>query len=161
MRTLRVIVALGFALSMPLAFGQDQDEDHSAHHPPAAAQPDATAPAEHDHGDAKANPVQQKMKEIEALMKRAQEASDPAQRRELLSQHLAALQEEMRLIRGQRAGVKMSMKEEGKKDMMGGMMKEGGMMSMHKKVEQRLELLERLIEQMIDREALEESAAGR
>ena len=163
MRTLTTMLTVGCLLSTPLAFAQDPQEDHSAHHPPAAAAPDANAPAAQDHGDAKANPLQEKMKQVESLMQQIQQASDPAQKRELMSQHLAALREQMRLIRGQRSDMKMSMKEDGKKDTMGGM-KEGGMMKgggmmmmMHKKVEQRLEMLERLMEQIIEREAAEES----
>ena len=162
MKTLPALVGLAFALSAPYAFGQDEDEDHSAHHPPAVAAPDANAPAAQDRGGAKASPLQDNMKKIEALMQQVREASDPAQKRELLGQHLAALREQMRLIRAQRSDMKMSMKEDGKKDTMGGMMKEGGMMRggmmmMHKKVEQRLEMLERLLEQIIEREAAEES----
>jgi hypothetical protein len=96
---------------------------------------------------------------IEGLMQQIQQADDPAQRRELLSLHLQALREEMRLIRASRAGMKMSMQEDGKKDA-GSMMKEGGMMGggmmMHKEVEQRLDMLERLMQQMIEREAAEQ-----
>jgi len=157
MRTLTTMLTVGCLLATPLAFAQDPQEDHSAHHPPAAAAPDASAPAAQDQGDAKANPLQEKMKQVESLMQQIQQASDPAQKRELMSQHLAALREQMRLIRGQRSDMKMSMKEDGKKDTMGGMMKGGAMMMMHKKVEQRLEMLERLMEQIIEREAAEES----
>jgi hypothetical protein len=159
MNRLCIAMALAVALGVCPAFAQDQQqEDHSAHHPPPApAAPDAAKPAEHEHGEGKANPLQDKMKQVEALMQQVQQASDPAQKRELLSQHLTALNELAQLIRAQRGDVKMSMKESGKKDMMGGMMKEGGMMSMHKKVEQRLDLLERMMEQVIDREVAEES----
>jgi hypothetical protein len=48
--------------------------------------------------------------------------------------------------------------DEGKKGGMGkegGMMMRGGMMSMHKQVEQRLDLLERLLEQIIEHESVE------
>jgi hypothetical protein len=45
--------------------------------------------------------------------------------------------------------------------MMGGMMKGGGMMKMHKKMEQRIEMLERLLQQTLEREAIEESLDGR
>jgi len=149
---------MAMALGVCPAFAQDQQqEDHSAHHPPATTASDAAKPAEHEHGEGKANPLQDKMKQVEALMQQVQQASDPAQKRELMTQHLTALNELAQLIRAQRGDMKMSMKEGGKKDMMGGMMKEGGMMSMHKKVEQRLDLLERMMEQVIDREVVEES----
>ena len=66
MRTLTTMLTVGCLLSTPLAFAQDPQEDHSAHHPPAAAAPDANAAQ--DQGDAKANPVQEKMKQVESLM---------------------------------------------------------------------------------------------
>ncbi len=158
MNRLCTAMVMAVALGVCPAFAQDQQqEDHSAHHPPATTAPDAAKPAEHEHGEGKANPLLDKIKQVEALMQQVQQASDPAQKRELLSQHLTALSELAQLIRTQRGDMKMSMKEGGKKDMMGGMMKEGGMMSMHKKVEQRLDLLERMMEQIIDREVVEES----
>ena len=158
MNRLCTAMVMAMALGVCPAFAQDQQqEDHSAHHPPATTASDAAKPAEHEHGEGKANPLQDKMKQVEALMQQVQQASDPAQKRELMTQHLTALNELAQLIRAQRGDMKMSMKEGGKKDMMGGMMKEGGMMSMHKKVEQRLDLLERMMEQVIDREVVEES----
>ena len=87
----------------------------------------------------------------------------PVQERELLARHLDALREQMRLVRNQHSDMKMSMKEGSTKDdaMMGGMMKEGGTMGspmmMHKKMEQRMEMLERLLQQMIEREAVQVS----
>ena len=50
-------------------------------------------------------------------------------------------------------------KKEG--DMMGGMMKSGGMMKMHKKMEQRIDMLERLLQQTLEREAVEETLDSR
>jgi hypothetical protein len=43
----------------------------------------------------------------------------------------------------------------------GGMMKGGGMMMMHKKVEQRLGMLERLLQQMVERESVEAELGNR
>jgi hypothetical protein len=161
MKSFPMIIALGLTLASPMVFAQDAQEDHSAHHPPGAAVSDAPQPPPQDPGDAKPGPVQENMKKIEGLMQQMQQATDPAQKRDLLSQHLQALREQMRLIRSQHTAMKMSMQEGGKKDagMMGGMMKDGGMMGggmmMHKKVEQRLDMLERMMQQMIEREAVE------
>ena len=44
-----------------------------------------------------------------------------------------------------------------KEGSMGGMMKGGGMMEKHKQVEQRLDMLERLLQQAVEREAMEET----
>ena len=175
MRALPLIVALTLGSMAPVAFAQAQDEDHSAHHPAPSTQPQATPPAEHDHGAAAASPLQDNMRNIEALMQQIRETSDPARKKELLGQHLQALQKQMQLIVGQRSAGKMSMKEGGKVDagmsedagkdggMMkeGGMMKGGGMMMMHKKMEQRLGMLERILQQMVERESVEADLGNR
>ena len=181
MRALPLIVALTLTCGAPVAFAQAQEEDHSAHHPAPSTQPQAAQPGEHDHGAAAAAPLQDNMRNIEALMQQIREAGDPARKRELLGQHLQALQQQMQLIVGQRSAGKMSMKESAKADagmpegsgkecdmmkdggMMkeGGMMKGGGMMMMHKKTEQRLGMLERLLQQMVEREAVEAELGNR
>ena len=94
------------------------------------------------------------MKKIESLMEQIQAATDPGRKRELQSEHLQALREQMRVIRSQQSDMKLSMKEGGKKDhgMMGEMMKGSGMM-MHKKIDQRVDMLERMLQQMIEGEA--------
>ncbi len=145
-----------------MACAQSEEQDRSAHHPAQSAKPGA-ATLSHDHGAGKASPVEENMKKIEALMQQVQQTTDPAQKRELLSQHLEAMREQMRPIRSQHPDIKMRMKEGSKREggMMRGMMKEGGKMGggmmMHKKVEQRLEILERMLQQMIEHEAAEVS----
>jgi hypothetical protein len=160
-----MLIALALITGAPVAFAQDDEQDHSAHHPAKSSESEAAPPGGHDHGTAKVSAVQENMINIELLMQQIQQTSDPARKRELLGQHLQALQQEMRLVVGQRAAMKMSMKEGAKTDSdMGGMMKDGGMMKggmmMHKKVEQRLELVERLLQQMIEREAVEAELAA-
>lgn len=166
MKALYVLVALALVCGAPLAFAQDDEQDHSAHHPAKSTEPEAAPPAGHEHGATKASAVQENMINIESLMQQIQQTRDPARKRELLGQHLQALQQQMRLVVGQRAAMKMSMKESAKSDsdMPGGMMKDGGGMMkggmmMHKKVEQRLDMIERLLQQMIEREAVEAELA--
>jgi hypothetical protein len=145
-----------------MAFAQSEEQDHSAHHPAQITEPGAGPTSSHDHDGGKASPVQENMKKIEGLMEQIQAATDPGLKRDLLSQHLQALREQMRLIRGPPSDTKMSMKEGGKKDdeMMCEMMKDGGMMGggmmMHKKMGQRVDMLERMLQQLIEREAIEQ-----
>lgn len=166
MKMLPLAIALGLICAASSAF-PEEEQNHSAHHPAQAVSPEAAEPAGHEHGDAKSSPVQENMKKIEALMQQIEQTADPTEKRELLAQHLEALREQMRLIRSQHSEMKLSMKEGGKKDggTMGGMMKDGGMMGggmmMHKRVEQRIEMLERLLQQMIEREAAEASIGQR
>jgi hypothetical protein len=167
MKALTLLIALALISGAPVAFAQDDEPDHSAHHPAKSSEQEAAPQPGHEHGTAKASAVQENMTNIESLMQQMQQTSDPARKRELLAQHLQALQQEMRLVVGQRTAMKMSMKESAKSDsdMPGGMMKDGGGMMkggmmMHKKVEQRIDLVERLLQQMIEREAVEAELAA-
>jgi len=159
-----MLMTLCLACTSPAALAQaTSEEDHSAHHPAAGTPAEAAAPAEHDHSAGKRDPAQDNMKRIEGLMKEIQESADPDRKRALLGEHLQALLAQMKLVRGQNDGAKTAMKPIEKKDgdMMGGMMKGGGMMKMHKKMEQRIDMLERLLQQTLEREAVEESLDAR
>jgi hypothetical protein len=163
MKSLHLIIALGLVLSMPAAFAQDDDEDHASHHPGQTNQVENPTPPGDDGASAAAGPLQKSMKNVEGLMQQIQETGDLEQKRLLLNQHLQALRDQMRLIRSQHAAMKMSMGDDAKKSdaMKEGMMQKrgmmGGMMMMHKKVEQRLDMLERMLQQVIEREAAEQS----
>lgn len=164
MKSPSLLLALVLVSATPVALAQvTEEEDHSAHHPAAGAPAEAAAPAEHDHSAGKPDPAQENMKRIEGLMKQIQEIADPDRKRALLGEHLQALLAQMKLMRGQGEGAKTAMKPTEKKDgdMMGKMMEGGGMMKMHKKMEQRIDMLERLLQQTLEREAVEESLDAR
>jgi hypothetical protein len=168
MQALSVLIVLALVCVAPVAFAQDGEQDHSAHHLAKGTEAQAAPPAGHEHGTGKASELQESMMNIEALMQQIRQTSDPATKRELLAQHLQALQLEMRLVVGQQATMKMSIKESAKMDsdmpdgmMKGGSMMKGGGMMMHKKVEQRLDTIDRLLQQVIEREAVEAELAGR
>jgi len=161
MKASTLLLTLGLICATPVALAQaTEEEDHSAHHPPAGDPAEAAAPAEHDHGAGKSDPLQENMQRVEGLMKQIQETADPDRKRALLGEHLQALVGQIKLVRNQAGGMKAAMKKPSEKkdgDMMGGMMKSGGMMKMHKKMEQRIDMLERLLQQTLEREAVEES----
>jgi hypothetical protein len=172
MRTSTLILLSGLALAAPLALAQEE-VDHSTHAGPAAEEA-APAPEEqgggHDHGTAKPSPARENMQKTEGLMAQIAQSADPAEKRELLRAHLQALREQMKLLRSERAGMKMAAKSDGNKDaggMMGGMMKDGGMMKgggmmgMHKKMVDRVDMLERVLQQLIEHEAVEAELEGR
>lgn len=165
MRIDTLLLLCGLAFAAPLAFAQDQT-DHSTHAATAAEEADSAddQPAGHDHGEVKPSPARENMQKTEALMARIAQSADPAEKRELLRLHLQALREQMRLARSERTNVKMAMKGGGTKEgggMMGGMMKGGGMMAKHRKMEERMEMLERVLEQIIEHEAVEAELEGR
>lgn len=131
------------------------EEDHSAHHPAPA---EAAVPAEHEHEKSEPGATQVGMRRIEALMQQIREADDLDRKRTLLAEHLQAMRDQLVLIRQQAVTAKTAMKPTERKDgAMGGMMKGGGMMQKHKQVEDRLDMLERLLQQALEREAVEES----
>jgi len=167
MHKVTLLLALALTWAAPITLVHAEDEDHSAHHPSQEATENPPAGAEHDHGDAKADPAQDSMKRIEAIMLQIQEITDIDLKRTLLAQHLQALRDQVRLIRSKSSGMKTAMKsgakagrEKQEGEPMGGMMKPGGMMMMHKKVEQRIDMFERLLQQMLERAAVEESMEG-
>lgn len=167
MKALLLITVLGLICAAPMAFAESEEQEHAAHHPAQSAEAEATSTSSDDHGGDKASPVQENMRRIEGLMEQIATATDPGQKRELLSQHLYALREQMGMIRSQNSDMKMSMKEGAKKDdgmmcekMKDGRMMGGGMM-MHKKMVQRVDMLERMLQQMIEREAAQASIEQR
>ena len=155
-----VWLALGLVCATPIALAQVAAADeHGAHHLSAAVPAEAAAPDGHEHGADSPDPMQQSMQHIEGLMQQIEETADPDRKRALLGEHLQAMRDQIKGLRGQGHAMKAAMKGGDKKDgeMMGGMMKSGGMMKMHQKMEQRIGMLERLLQQTLEREAVEES----
>jgi hypothetical protein len=165
------------ALCLPLvARGQAADE-HAAHHPQdqsaATSGEPATAPPESGARGGTAA-LEQGIKRLQALMAQINQTSDPAEREKLLHQHMAGMLEQMKLMRQQGSGMKMAMMGDGmkggdKKDgaankpdkgdnMMGGGMMGGGMMKMHKMMENRIQMLELMLEQAIEHAHASEAA---
>jgi hypothetical protein len=155
--TLLMVFASAFALA-PDFVTAAEEEDHSAHHPPPAAAAEKAPAGEHDHGNSAVDPLQQGMQRIEDLMHQIRNTDDIDQKRTLLAEHLQAMRDQMQLVRAADRPAKTAVRATDKKEgSMGGMMKGGGMMEKHKKVEQRLDMLERLLQQSLEREAVEEA----
>lgn len=163
-KPLLILIALVlFASLSGMTRAADEDE-HAAHTGSTTASP--------------ADPLRG-MKEVEGLMAQITAISEPARRRELLASHLSAMRDQMRVIRAAamqktaadmkganaddpHAGHGEASDKTGGKDAAkskGGMMDRkkmgGGMMKKHQQVEQRLDLLERMLQQLIEHEAIE------
>ena len=175
MRNTVVIASAAFGF-MAGAWAQPADEDHSAHHaaPPSGS---AAAPA----AVASDGGIRNDMKHVQDLMARVRQTVDPERRRALLAEHLNALREQVRAMRAASARPPMAMMSQDgpreersqasgdtihaahehnvaegtgdtpKRGMMGG----GMMMKMHRRVEQRLDAIEQLLEQLVEREIAE------
>jgi len=162
MQPLRLIVFVGLAVSISFAVAQDQKDEHAGHHPAPTTDSGASQASAEDGAGIRPSPAQENMNKVESLLQQVGKTDDPAQKRQLLGQHLQALRDQLRLMRGEHAPMKKSMKEDGKKEdgMKEGMMKKGdmmgGMMTMHRKVEQKLDMLERTIQQIVEREVAQD-----
>jgi hypothetical protein len=167
MRIHLLVCVLAGALSSPVVFGQQEQGEHAAHHPDPQAQEEDTAAA--DEGQEKMQAMTQNMKRIKALMQKIHAASDSAEKDGLMREHLAAMRKQMQIVLSMHPGMDMkgTMGEmshgdsdaraaSAKKDPKGGGMMGGGMMmKMHKQMEGRMRMLEMMLEQTIEREAVE------
>jgi len=139
--TFPLVVASAFALASGFTSAAEE-EDHSAHHPAPAASAESAPDA-----------LQQGMRRIEDLMYQIRNTDDLERKRTSLAEHLQAMRDQMLLVRTAGRPAKTTEQKDGGM----GMMKGGGMMEKHKQVEQRLDMLERLLQQSVEREAAEEA----
>jgi hypothetical protein len=161
-------VLLALCLASPLTHAQEDQDEHAGHHPEAAAAEQATGS---DAPAAGMERMQRNMKRIQGLMKKIHSTDDEAVREDLLKQHLQAMREQIAAMRAMADQKGMGMMGKG-----GGMAggeeggpraeskrKEGmrgGMMRMHKQMENRAGMLEMLIEQMLEREAVQQGLSA-
>jgi len=171
--TIAIITAGVLGLALP-ALAQEEEDEHAGHHPPPASQENALA-----------SPAENGFERMRSLIAQAQAAQDPAVRSQLLAEHLQLMREQVRAMRvpptpagdgghdhsaaaavtqtaasegaGKKGGMmdKCGMMDKGGMMGKGEMKKKGGMMGMHKRVEQRLDAIEQMLEQLVEREALE------
>jgi len=160
MQLLRMIAVLALALSAAPAVGQDQKDEHAGHHSPPTGDSEARKGSADEQGASKSSRAQENMSKLDRLLQQIQTVDDPVEKRRLLSEKLSILLDQVRLIRTEQTPIKVSKKEDDKQDngakeamMKGGM---GSMMTMHQKVERRLDMLERMLQQLVEREAAKE-----
>jgi hypothetical protein len=138
-------IFLASVLAVPIAQAADE-EDHSAHHPDAGQQ--QAAPAQDDKA------AGMKMEKMQEKMKKMQE-------------HMQSMQEGMKMMGRMGGGMKGGdMMAKAKKDQGESMMEDGGadkggmmggmMMMKHKKMEDRMDMLQMMMEQMIEHEKAEQ-----
>lgn len=173
-RTVQVAMALSLALMFhPQVQAEDDGGDGHAVHREAAAGAG---------GKAAVPDAARSMENIESLLEKVRATKETAQRRELLAQHLGALRAHMRMIRvagtqgrsaaddasapdphaahgaagtGESAAPQEKEKGKQKGGMMAGKKMGAAMMKKHQQVEERLDMLERMLQQLIEYEAEE------
>ena len=106
--------------------------------------------------------AQERMKQAQALMSKLREAKDPAERKRLMQEHAQALRDTMGMMRGMKMmgmmgsgqGMGMGMMGQGK----GPQAQAGDMMPMHQMMEERMEIMQMMMEQMMQREEMRDAA---
>ena len=155
-------IFLASILAVPIAQAADED-DHSAHHPDADQQ--QAAPARDDKAAGMAmGKMRDNMKKMEEQMEKIHAATDPAERRKLMKEHMQSMQEGMKMMGRMGGGMKGGdMMAKAKKDQAETMMDAGDgmgmcmmMMKKHKSVESRMDMMQMMMEQMMEHEAAEQ-----
>ena len=156
--TFTILVACVFVV--PVVQAADE-EDHAAHHP-GADQSQAT-PAQDDKAAMKMDKMQEKMKTMQEQMGKIHAAKDPQERKKLMKEHMQSMQEGMKMMGGMGAGMRGGdMMAKAKKDQAESMTDAGDgmgmciMMKKHKSVEARLDMMQKMMEQMMEHEGAEQ-----
>jgi len=147
-------MALAGALLVPAAYGVDE------HHPekagPATKAP--KAPAKPRADDKSVAQTQEHMKKMQDIMARMQKTTDPAERQKLMSEHMQAMQEGMKSMRGMGGGMMQGMMGQAPKD---GTAKPGtgrGVPMSPEMMERRMDMMQMMMEQMMQRQKALEGA---
>lgn len=156
------------ALASSLAFAQANPQDHTAHHPEGAASSSVTAPPATSPGAQPLTPDKfaQQMQMMQDMHKRMQAATTPAEKQALMGEHMKLMQSGMQLMSqmsqgggamgmggmgaAPTTGMPGSQPNQPSPAAMGGM---NGMMAMHSSMEQRVAMMEQMMQMMVDREA--------
>jgi hypothetical protein len=185
--TLSIFLACLLAVSLAQAA---DEEDHAAHHPGADPSQAAPAPDDKAAG-MKMEKMQDKMKKMQEQMAKIHATSDPKERERLMKEHMESMREGMKSMHAMmdKGGMGMMGKKkprdeagaekdahqhgdnaspgtpaaggQGGEMMMGGDMMKGGMMKMHKKMQDRMDAMQKMMEQIIEHEAMEQEMKGK
>ncbi|MGK2899587.1 MAG: hypothetical protein ACSLE9_13030 [Burkholderiaceae bacterium] len=134
------LALLGGCTSLPGGAAKDADE-HAAHHPPPAA------------GRVDAPKFDQQMKALQEMHQKRQSARTPEERAALMLEHMKTMRDGMAMM-GQMRGGGMGMGMGAGKGPMG-----GGMPLDHETMQQRMDMMEAMMQMMLDREPVKPPAA--
>lgn len=144
----------GLLMGAPMAYADD------AHHPDQGGTPAVKSTSDKavssDVADAQMAKAQERMKQAQALMAKLRESKDLVERKRLMQQHMQAMRDTMGMMRGMRMGMMGGGQGMG---MMGGGQgkgpaKTGGMMPMHQMMEDRMEMMQMMMEQIFERQEM-------
>jgi len=131
------------ALSVPTAFAQDM-------------KPAPVKPAMNMEMDKQLSGMHEKMKTMQGQMEKIRKTTDAKDRQKLMQEHMQAMQENMKMMRGiggsmmtggsQHGSMKMGETKDG--------MMDGGMMKRHEMMEKRMDMMQMMMEQMLQHEQM-------
>ena len=156
-------IFLACLFGVPVVQAADE-EDHAAHHPGADQSQAAPAPDDKAAG-MKMEKMLEQMKKMREQMEKIHSAKDPQERQKLMKEHMQSMQEGMKMMGGMGAGMMKGgdMMAKAKKDQAESMTDAGDgmgmcmmMMKKHKSVEARLDMMQKMMEQMMEHEGAEQ-----
>jgi hypothetical protein len=157
MKKFTLSMFLASILALPIAQAADE-EDHSAHHPGAGQEQADTAPDNKAAG-MKMDKMQERMKKMQDLMSKIHSTSDPKERQRLMEEHMDSMRDSMKMMRGMGKDM-MGKKHKGDRPAGDGADKDGMMgcmmMKKHQMTEDRIDMMQKMMEQIIEREAAEQ-----
>jgi hypothetical protein len=133
------------------ASGHESHAGHDAAKPSAA--PDAVQPTAHDHSAGRnVQMMDGHMEKMKAQMEKIRATANPAERRKLMQEHMADMQEGMKMMQGipgcKMMAVGMKHGDTGKMDME--QMGMGRMMMCHQMMEKKMEMMQEIMEGLIE-----------
>jgi len=144
----RTVLAACLAFALSSASAQVTKDEHASHHPddkPATAS-GAPAPAGDAQDAATMQKMQANMKTMRELMTKIQTTTDPAARRSLMQQHLQLMHTQMQLMHGM-----------GPMSGQCGAMMGGETTTPHPMMQDRMNMMQMMMDQMMQREDVSES----
>jgi periplasmic protein CpxP/Spy len=142
-----VVAIVACTLSVPVVFAQEKSA--------------STKPAMSMDMDKQMPRMQENMKKMQQQMEKLRATTDPKERQKLLQEHMQTMQENMKTMRGmggpmmtgagQHGGMTMGDKKDGTK--------EGDMMKRHGMMETRMDMMQMMMEQMMQRDQMKEFSA--
>lgn len=98
--------------------------------------------------------AQESMKQAQALMAKLREAKDPAERKKLMQQHTQAMRDTMGMMAEMKIGMMNGSQGMGMGMMSKGKAKTGDMMNNHQMMGERMEMMQMMMEQIIERQEM-------
>ena len=162
MNKFKLSIFLASLLAAPLAQAAEE-EDHAAHHPGADQSQAAPTPDDKAAG-MKMEKMQEKMNKMHEQMEKIHSAKDPQERQKLMKEHMQSMQEGMKMMGGMGLGMKGGdMMAKARTDQADSMTDAGDgmgmcmmMMKKHKSVEARMDMMQKMMEQMMEHEGAEQ-----